>query len=74
MSKWECDGCHKVIEVDDTVMDAKDGGPRCSCPNFWGWMKVGGEAWLNYHDHSIHPMSSIVKQAAALLDQLKKVN
>jgi hypothetical protein len=55
VNKYECDGCHKVIEVTEEEMMTMD----CDCPEFWGWMQVGGQAWFDYHDKGEKPMGQL---------------
>jgi hypothetical protein len=68
MNKYECDGCGKVVELEEPPEQS------CGCPTSWGWMLVGGIAWYEYHDQGIHPMTRIVGEIEELLASRKKIN
>ena len=58
----ECDGCGKQVELTEEELTDPDpkGRGYCDCPNFMGWLEVGGPAWKDYHERGIHPMQPFI--------------
>lgn len=87
MPKYECDGCGREQEIPDEAwpqgntvaevhewLDTHEPPPMCSCPNHWGWMQVGGQAWTDYHDKGIHPMEELITAGRDLLKKHHETN